>query len=91
MKVLSLDELKAGVDGCGVEKRDPGMELTSTMSSDMRLLLLGCEFVPRIEGGFGVGPGATDAGCRCEQGFGDAVRFGRHRDGVGRRHHVFLL
>jgi len=30
----------------------------------------GCDFVPRVEGWFGVGPsGATDAGCGCECGF----------------------
>ena len=52
----------------------------------------GCDFVPRVEGWFGVGPsGAINAGCGCECGFGDAVRFGRHRDGVGRGHRVFLL
>lgn len=52
----------------------------------------GCDFVPRVEGWFGVGrPGAADAGCGCECGFGDAVRFGRRCDGVGRGHHIFLL
>ena len=51
----------------------------------------GCDFVPRVERGFGVGPsGATDAGGGCECGFGDAVKFGRHGDGVGRGHRVFL-
>ena len=52
----------------------------------------GCDFVPRIEGWFGIGcSGAVDAGCGCECGCRDAVRFGRHCDGVGRGYYVFLL
>ena len=81
---LDLDKPGAGVDGWGVEKGDPGMELARRTSSDMgRLLLLG--------GLVSTHSGATDAGCECECGLGDAVRFGRHRDGVGRGHRVLLL
>jgi hypothetical protein len=48
----------------------------------------GCDFVPRVEEWFGVSSSCATDGCKCR--FGDVVRFGHHRDGVGRGHHVFL-